>query len=681
MNKTNQTWELSVAPKNYNGDQNVNFKTEVVHQSKLKETLISSNFSTIHWAGKRKSDNFLKATGFLIDVDCGLPIETAERRLKKRNLNYALITSRSHTPEYHKYHILLPSQFQILSESSYKVLERKIIEEFFPESDQSVKDAARFFYGSPENAEFKEYTSGINYQLINEEIWDKNLILNDKNRKEFVAEEADGHTPIFCPFHEDLKPSAWIDYSSKSENYFIGCSACNHTFWMRKDETPLEERCEPYWSVGTKVIQMGINNGEFFMEDIGEKKFYVLTKTNFDRKKKGQAFNFLVDNNHITHLSRVNYLGEINAEEHWYNVDLKRGIIDVHIAPIAVDLEDNNFIESYLEMTFGPYKQYIKEWLAVYTYSNYQKLPTNIFKGERGVSKSTFAEMVGDIYKPLSSEWHGHEQNFTYEVEKKLLIVEENEMSSLNQYKTLKKYSGQKYAMVNKKFKDPYEVKNNMNIILLANDNIPLYVNREELPDDERNNQLFVYELPKIEAENRRSDMQKQLIRRLGYYIRTELQTVFNQLLIAGMTSNRYSIITPITQAEKELFNDNMTESESYSDNLIQKIMINRAKQTFGDQDKYYHFIEKGFLPVDLIKSDFEIGSHYNTIIKNLKRRRLIKGKAEKKQADGSRFYCYEITNKFIELLKQDNVEILDQKVPVVPVKVPVQNLGHFGIY
>lgn len=298
----------------------------------------------------------------------------------------------------------------------------------------------------------------------------------------------------------------------------------------------------------------------------------------------------------------------------------------------------------------------------------------NIFKGERGVSKSTFAEMVGDIYKPLSSEWHGHEQNFTYEVEKKLLIVEENEISSLNQYKTLKKYSGQKYATVNKKFKDPYEVKNNMNIILLANDNIPLYVNREELPDDERNNQLFVYELPKIKAENRRSDMQKQLIRRLGHYIRTELKDVYSNLVVAGMTANRYSIITPITQAEKELFNDNMTESESYSDSLIQKIMIIRAKETYSKDDKYYQFIENGFLPVDLIKLDFEIVSHYNAIIKNLKRRRLIKGKAEKKQADGSRFYCYEITNKFIELLKQDNVEVLDQKVPVVPVKVPVQN-------
>ena len=246
MNKTNQTWELSVAPKNYNGNQNIQFKSELVPHSRLRECLISNNFSTIHWAGKRKSDHFLKATGFLIDVDCGLKIEAAVTRLKKRNLNYALISSKSHTPEKNKYHILLPSQYPILSASAYKVLERKIIEEFFPESDQNVKDAARFFYGSPDNAIFSENTSGINYQLINEEIWNKNLILNDKNRKEFVAEEADGHTPIFCPFHEDLKPSAWIDYSSKSENYFIGCSACNHIFWMRKDEIPLEDRCEPF---------------------------------------------------------------------------------------------------------------------------------------------------------------------------------------------------------------------------------------------------------------------------------------------------------------------------------------------------------------------------------------------------------------------------------------------------
>ena len=124
MNKTNQTWELSVAPKNYNGNQNLQFKSELVPLSRLRECLISNNFSTIHWDGNRKSDNFLKATGFLIDVDNGLPINTAERRLVKKNMNYALITSRSHTNKLHKYHIIIPTQYQILSESSYKAREK-----------------------------------------------------------------------------------------------------------------------------------------------------------------------------------------------------------------------------------------------------------------------------------------------------------------------------------------------------------------------------------------------------------------------------------------------------------------------------------------------------------------------------------------------------------------------------
>ena len=269
----------------------------------------------------------------------------------------------------------------------------------------------------------------------------------------------------------------------------------------------------------------------------------------------------------------MNYLADITADKDSYKVDIFKGVINVHIAPIAVKKKDNLFIENYLGETFGQYKDYVKQWLSVYTYTNYRKLPTNIFKGVRGTSKSTFAEMVGEIYKQLSSEWHGHEQNFTYEVEKKLLIVEENEISSMNQYKTLKKYSGQKYSMVNKKFQDPYEVRNNMNIILLANDNVPLYVNREEMPSDEKNNQFFVYELPEVNKERRRADMQKMLVDRLGHYIRTELKDVFDSVT-DSMDFYRYSISTPITDAEIDLFNDNMTESESYSDSLIQKLVL-----------------------------------------------------------------------------------------------------------
>jgi hypothetical protein len=542
--------------------------------------------------------------------------------------------------------------------SAYLSIEKEIIGKLFPESDHSVSDAARFFYGSPEIAEFFIETDGLNYPILAESIWDKDLRILGDDGNSIIVDDVKGHTVIFCPFHTDSTPSAFIDYSKNSKNHYIYCSRCNQSFWMRLDKVELNVRCESFYSKGTGVLQMGINKGIFYMENIGEKKFYHLSDSDGNGKQKTAAFKYLIDYKHIPHLSRVNFLGDVKGRKNRYQVDHINGVIDVYIAPIGVDIKDNDFIETYLTSTFGQYTNYIKQWLSVYTYTNYQKLPTNILKGSRGTSKSTFAEMVGEIYKPLSSEWHGHEQNFTYEVEKKLLIVEENEISSLNQYKTLKKYSGQKYATVNKKFQDPYEVKNNMNIILLANDSIPIYVNREELPNDEKNNQFFVFEMPQINKDKRIANMQEMLVRRLGHYLKTELKTVFDNLVVSGMNNSRYSIITPITNEEIALFSDNMTENESHCDLLIQKLQLTNSDGVSGIYDP---FIKKGYLPVDLIKSDFELGSRFSAIIKTLKKRLLVRGNACKRQADSRRFYCYEMTGKLTRLINDDDWEQLGE--------------------
>ena len=184
-----------------------------------------------------------------------------------------------------------------------------------------------------------------------------------------------------------------------------------------------------------------------------------------------------------------------------------------------------------------------------------------------------------------------------------------------------------------------------MNFILLTNDNIPLHVNREEMPTDERNNQFFVYELPEVKKGKRRADMQKMLVDRLGYYLRTELNDVFDSIS-STLDDFRYSITTPITDAEIDLFNDNMTESDSFTDLLIQKINLMESNSA------YYPFIKIGLLPVDKIKDYGDLNSRYSTVVKNLKKRQLIKGNAEKKQIERSRFYCFEMTNRMIELIK-----------------------------
>lgn len=293
------------------------------------------------------------------------------------------------------------------------------------------------------------------------------------------------------------------------------------------------------------------------------------------------------------------------------------------------------------------HQSFIKEWLAVYCHSNYRKLPTLIFSGGRGTGKSTFAEIVAEIFPTLSFQWSGSEENFTYEVEKKLLIVEENLSDKVSQYKTLKKYTGQKYATVKKKFRDPYQVRNNTNIILLSNELIPLFVSRDELPTDTRNNQFFVYEFPKLTGSID-PDTQDKVLARLGHYIRTELKTVYDGLSASGF---RYSIDVPITDEERELFTANTSDLESDVDMLIQRLIEQYANDLFPDDMPYFPFIEQGQLPVLWIKYYSQSTRHYNQVIKGMRRQRLIVGEADRFQVDGKRLFCLPMTDKLTEML------------------------------
>jgi len=67
---------------------------------------------------------------------------------------------------------IIPSQYPIFSVDAYRSLEKKIVENLFPESDQVVKDAGRFFYGSPDDADFSLNLDGIDYPMIDGDIWD-----------------------------------------------------------------------------------------------------------------------------------------------------------------------------------------------------------------------------------------------------------------------------------------------------------------------------------------------------------------------------------------------------------------------------------------------------------------------------------------------------------------------------
>ena len=655
----NKSIELSTAAKNFNGATNTYFKTELVNVRALAKYLTLHNYSAIHWRdGSRKESNFIKAVAFIGDYDENKTIQEVHDDLKSQRMNHLIIPSKSHTPEHHKFHVVIFFSNPVYSASGYKKIAAHIASKILPGSDTAVTDAARYIYGSPADADAISYLDGKDFNVNDlAEIWNMGTNILDKDENPIDVVEISTKTPIFCPFHEDSNPSAFISYSSNSDNWYINCSSCDKTYWMEKDKSHLEKVCEPYWSYGTEIWDFGMVNDEFFYEKLGSSKFHIITNTE-GREEKSSAMRYLVQRKHIRHLSRIDYQSNINAKKSYYEVDLGKGVITAHHQAIPVKIRDNDYVEQYLEDRFGIHKEFIKEWLAVYCHSNYRKLPSLIFSGGRGTGKSTFAEIMGEIYPTMSFQWSGNEEGFTYEVEKKLLIVEENISDKVSQYKTLKKYTGQKYATVKKKFKDPYQVKNNVNIVLLSNELIPLFVSREELPTDTKNNQFFVYEFSEFTGSID-PDLQDKVLARIGHYIRTELKTIYDDLPTTGY---RYSIDVPISDEEKELFAANTSDQESDVDMLMDRLLEQYNLQAFPDDMPIYSFIKKGQLPVKWIKYYSQSGQHYNKIIKGMRRQRLVFGSAEKVQVDKKREFCLTMTDKLIKMINDTGITDLDNQ-------------------
>lgn len=481
---SNNSYQFSFKKKDFTPSNNTKFKVKSFTSKELKDLFTTYNFSTIKWKnGQRHKSNFISASGLIIDFDNGLTIKEAESVLKNHNLNYALITSKSHTDELHKFHIFLPFDKPIDDLSDYESTVKQLRNQLFPDSDNAVTDGARFIFGSPQDAYYsccfnKKPLTVKNYQQEN--TWGDDLEITLSSGEKVLAVEVGSKETIHCPFHEDANPSAFIDISKNSGNHFIRCSSCNKTFWREPSEDQLTIKCKHYWSHRDSVFQAGLTNNNFSFQKIGKEKFFVLTNSN-TKEEKEAIFRYLVKAKHLHNLERVEVTSDMSLDRSTYDVDLYSGIIRVRIAPIPVKIKDNKFIDNYLQSVFGEHTEFIKQWLATYCYTNYTKLPHLVLIGKRGTGKNTFAEPIGDIFESLSDIVGDLNANFNPSLEKKLLIVDESLSNGKIQYVYLKKLSGQKNLEINKKYVPQYQTRNNINLILLSNEENPIFVAREEL--------------------------------------------------------------------------------------------------------------------------------------------------------------------------------------------------------
>lgn len=295
----------------------------------------------------------------------------------------------------------------------------------------------------------------------------------------------------------------------------------------------------------------------------------------------------------------------------------------------------------------------------MYAYTNFVRLPTLILHGPRGSSKSTFANMVADFYPSMYMDWAGSIGNFTPEAEKKLLIIEENTSSEKSMYKSLKKLTGQPHLMVNKKYQPEYMVKNNINVILISNETIPLYVEKMEMPTDEANNQFFVWEFPKLKARPD-AHFPSKLRKRIGHYVRTELKDVFDDI---DKNYTRYGIPVPITEYERKLYDNNTTNIEAQADLVLEKIE-NHFKSHCDENGNLHKFGSSGYdypkdptyaelklyqdknISYSLIDKFSERGIHPNAIVKNLKKRKIIMDEPFRGKVNGKKYTCYRMIKR-----------------------------------
>jgi hypothetical protein len=658
--------EISISPLNYDPDRNVSFTPTFVKVSSLRDVFTNHNYSPIKWADNyREQIAFRSAAGFCIDIDHGQSIQEAEAKLREAHLNYALITTKSHSEVEHRFHIFIPFNYTLHSLLHYQATAHKLAELLGNKCDPIVFDGARFLFGSPTNAYFSSNWNGNDFdvsQFIGLDLsnmssgegdWDDNLVVTNSIGESLRVNQITEKTVILCPFHNDKHASAFISYSENSDNWFIHCSACARTFWKTKRLKPPEERQARFWSHSTSIYEVGIASETFYFSEIGEKKYYTLIGAKLEEEKR-RDYEWLVKHHHLPKLARIDFLGDAFAEKPSVNILKDEGVIEVRYPPIAVNISDNDFIEQYLKNTFGEYSKFIKEYMAVYVYSNYRKLPTIILVGERGVGKNVFADLIADIYKPLSIYWKPEEGNFNPELQKKLLIGDEAVTRDVKNYTYLKRLSGQSYQTINEKYTPKYQVRNNTNIILLSNKILPIFTEREELPKNTFNNQFFVYHIKPF-TDPIDAKLSDKLRDRLGNYVRTELLQVYKTLTL---DKSRYSIETPITEDEIRLFGSSVSIEEALSEKFIRDLVENFSAMLIHD---VHTFFQAGYLPFDQVcreLSEMKINISIiekNKILHSLREHELIEpSRSDRIQIKYRREYCYKMTKKMQDLLQSE---------------------------
>ena len=133
----------------------------------------------------RKKEFFRQADIFAIDIDEGLLLEVALIFWLVKDYAAIVYTTPSHTPELHKFRIVFVLPRTIYSLEEFELIVRCFIWLF--QSDESCKDASRFFFGTGPNGQVIVIGNRLTDQVI------KHIL--DKYQEAHTQPQREEHPP------------------------------------------------------------------------------------------------------------------------------------------------------------------------------------------------------------------------------------------------------------------------------------------------------------------------------------------------------------------------------------------------------------------------------------------------------------------------------------------------------
>lgn len=210
--------------------------------------------------GVRKSENFIATDYLAVDIDYGMTLEDAKKHPIVKQYCSMIYVTPSHTPDDNRFRLFFALPRTITKISDVKSASRSLTRRLG--DDMKATDAARMFYGS-KGSNPMVYKRLMSSEFLDELIQDgltfpsseslafggstasrsslrpdPDMLVITKDGKQQSLKEITKTTSIYCPFHNDHNPSAFVSQSNNQSKY-IHCSKCQQT-WYVKGSTPYE---------------------------------------------------------------------------------------------------------------------------------------------------------------------------------------------------------------------------------------------------------------------------------------------------------------------------------------------------------------------------------------------------------------------------------------------------------